>query len=1001
MKFVDCLQKNFRRKYKGEKQYNEKIIEFNSETLSKQLISACADLDDSASKDRIVKSVTVSINYDYNENTALFDNIQLSLDDAGDRCSYDENRNIKSILDSSNNQTLIKTTDHNEIESITSPKNYTSTVEYSTVNHHIPVKSIIPLPDGKLMISYEYDKFHNVIKTTASSNDESGKIVEQNYAYTSDGNYLKSATNVFGNTIKYEYNKKNGNLESVTDAKGNIIEYEYDRVGRLIKAKNKSSEPKDRDTEPKITYKNGMISSISHNNDEKNCVVYNFDYDNFGKLEKTSVGAQTLSENTYDAHNGLLKKSTYGNGDEVQFDYDQYQRLIRKTCTKSQGESKEYTYSYNSNGIPFAINDKSRAETVNFEYDTSDRLVKKAYSTGTEIEYKYDEDNILKERSTKSTVVSFDTTVDFEQQGRLINSKTYFNEFTINRDLWYDNICRLEGVSSIQIEPNQGGVQSKFTYVDVSDTNKTSALIKSVAYQKSTNNDFDTWEDLEISYSYEYDANCNITKIFENSVEKVSYEYDAHNQLIRENNTLIGKTIAYEYDFGGHILSKKEYAYSTEDLGEILNEITYDYSDKNRKDKLTSFNGETFTYDKIGNPLTYRDGITMTWAQGYKLEQISKSGLDISFEYGFDGIRRKKTVNGKVTEFITGGIKVIAEKTEDRVLAFLTDGNGNTYGFVLNEVPHFYLKNIQGDIVGITDAAGNIEARYTYDSWGKLVSITDLEGNDVTDDSEHIGFLNPLRYRGYYYDQETGLYYLNARYYDPQTGRFINADSNLQGGLNLFAYCFNNPIGFADHNGKIPDPVEWMICIGSSIHYPRDMSTPLPARCSYNCWGWVLNKITGKFVNDNPLGYDRPNCTMDNLTTWTIQELEHLGAKGQALGELDDNALNSVTSTLLPNQYLVAMRADGNGAYHYMRYDNDSWTFKQYEGGMLCELVGITPNDDLAWSCYIANPFNGEVYWSTNNGTQEPVRYLPYKCKTRYIKVTLPLPREDSCCLIN
>lgn len=123
---------------------------------------------------------------------------------------------------------------------------------------------------------------------------------------------------------------------------------------------------------------------------------------------------------------------------------------------------------------------------------------------------------------------------------------------------------------------------------------------------------------------------------------------------------------------------------------------------------------------------------------------------------------------------------------------------------MLNEVARFYLKNLQGDVVGITDAAGNIEARYIYDSWGKLISITDSEGNDITGDSEHIGCINPLRYRGYYYDSETGLYYLNARYYDPHTGRFINADSNLHGGLNLFAYCINNPVNLNDYTGEDP-----------------------------------------------------------------------------------------------------------------------------------------------------------------------------------------------------
>jgi RHS repeat-associated protein len=146
------------------------------------------------------------------------------------------------------------------------------------------------------------------------------------------------------------------------------------------------------------------------------------------------------------------------------------------------------------------------------------------------------------------------------------------------------------------------------------------------------------------------------------------------------------------------------------------------------------------------------------------------------------------------------------------------DGNGETIGFNCNDTQYYYLKNVQGDVVGITDETGEIIAEYRYDSWGKLVSITDPSQNnlDVTNDTAHIGYANPVRYRGYYYDVETGLYYLNARYYDPETGRFISADDNLSD-LNLFRYCYNNPVIFYDPNGKIvylahgtfSDPETW------------------------------------------------------------------------------------------------------------------------------------------------------------------------------------------------
>ena len=175
--------------------------------------------------------------------------------------------------------------------------------------------------------------------------------------------------------------------------------------------------------------------------------------------------------------------------------------------------------------------------------------------------------------------------------------------------------------------------------------------------------------------------------------------------------------------------------------------------------------------------------------------------IDIAFKYDENGVRTQKTVNGVQTNFITSGIKLLAQKTGENVLLWQVDGNGNTIGFNYNNVPYFYMKNLQGDIIGITDTSGNIVARYTYDSWGKLISIKDASNVDKITDTTFIGYINPLRYRGYYYDSETGFYYLNARYYDPEIGRFINADETLDGGYNLFEYCYNNPVNAFDPEG--------------------------------------------------------------------------------------------------------------------------------------------------------------------------------------------------------
>ena len=127
---------------------------------------------------------------------------------------------------------------------------------------------------------------------------------------------------------------------------------------------------------------------------------------------------------------------------------------------------------------------------------------------------------------------------------------------------------------------------------------------------------------------------------------------------------------------------------------------------------------------------------------------------------------------------------------------YIYDSNGEIVGFTYNEVPYYYLKNQQGDVYKIVDQDGEVVGSYTYDPWGKVLTCTGTMAE-----------INPIRYRSYYYDTETGYYYLQSRYYDPELGRFISADSYAstgQGilGHNVFAYCLNNPIAQKDQFGN-------------------------------------------------------------------------------------------------------------------------------------------------------------------------------------------------------
>ncbi|WP_411681920.1 RHS repeat-associated core domain-containing protein [Clostridium thailandense] len=128
----------------------------------------------------------------------------------------------------------------------------------------------------------------------------------------------------------------------------------------------------------------------------------------------------------------------------------------------------------------------------------------------------------------------------------------------------------------------------------------------------------------------------------------------------------------------------------------------------------------------------------------------------------------------------------------------------------LNGVEYYYIRNGQGDIIGLFDNTTKQLVKYVYDTWGKLISIKDVNGVDVTNNTAHVAYKNPYRYRGYRYDNETELYYLNSRYYNLEWGRYINADA-VAGGTgillshNVFAYSMNNPANMVDPNGYLAD----------------------------------------------------------------------------------------------------------------------------------------------------------------------------------------------------
>ena len=355
----------------------------------------------------------------------------------------------------------------------------------------------------------------------------------------------------------------------------------------------------------------------------------------------------------------------------------------------------------------------------------------------------------------------------------------------------------------------------------------------------------------DAKYNYDYDANGNITRIwrgntsFGNASEKYSYVYDSANQLVRENlyygsGNSSNATITYEYDIWGNLLNKKIYAYTVGTLGTARETVPYAYTNSAWKDQLTSYDGESITYDASGNPTNYL-GATLVW-EGQRLKSYTpkdaSSGRANSYVYSYDenGIRTRKTIGSTVTDYyyngtlLMGTVKTTTNSdgsTTTSKLRFSYDADGKVVAVNYNGNYYYYLRNAQSDIVKLIDKTGATVVEYTYDSWGKLLSTSGSLASTL-------GKNNPFRYRGYVYDEETGFYYVSSRYYDPEIGRFINADDIAYLGMrgltsyNLFAYCGNNPVMGYDPYGTFDwssfgKGAGWLaigitaICVGVSV----------------------------------------------------------------------------------------------------------------------------------------------------------------------------------------
>ncbi len=377
----------------------------------------------------------------------------------------------------------------------------------------------------------------------------------------------------------------------------------------------------------------------------------------------------------------------------------------------------------------------------------------------------------------------------------------------------------------------------------------------------------------------------NIEKIYKNGELSVRYTYDKLNRLIREDNKAFGKTWLMTYDTNGNILYKKETSYTLKADLEGSTFTTADYWYEGQR--LWRYNGAYIEYNGSDTrPYYYRDK-SMAWAKGGQLASYNGHTFtydtqgrrltkdNITFTYDSQG-RVVKQSNG--LEFFYDHTGVVAVKY-----------NGNMY---------FYRKDVQGNIVAIVDSSGWLMVEYNYDAWGR---------NTCSDESTvNLGTLNPFRYRGYYYDTETKLYYLHTRYYDPEIGRFISIDGieyldpETINGLNLYAYCNNNPVMNIDPNGTWSWKKFWRGVIGVATVIGATLVTAFTAGFAAAALGIALgvgNALVGATMIGAAIG-GLVSGGMELISQGIASDFESLNLWGLAIESFTGAAYGAATGII-------------------------------------------------------------------------------------------------------
>jgi RHS repeat-associated protein len=717
---------------------------------------------------------------------------------------------------------------------------------------------------------YTLDANYNVL-----TENTSGSIGTN--TYDSNGNLL-TTIDTEGNTQTYTYTDY-GNVKTYTDSKGKTITYMYDSKGDL------------------------KMIEIPDNNADGGKLVTELDYDEFGDIQSAIHPDGSTQFHTIDyvkSAKTVTSFDIFGNSTFLETDFN------GNVLEEKDGNNKIYSYIYNSKNeieqvtdpklgvTEYGFDDNGNVNLIlnarNFEseylYNKEGVLTEETNEIGQTTIYKYDSNGNLNEillPSHKKIIKSYDeldrvTEVysndsliwKFNYEGDKLLSVNHltdlYKSFTYNENNLKNSIREGNNLLEYSYNEEQNISQVKYTIGSASPLvldyslldglktqeikrngeslanfqYKTNGLIEKISYanesfisiqyenerisEYSINNYSDQVLD---DYTYEYDANNNIKKI--TSRDGITeYEYDELNQLITEKLPN-GNLLSYEYDEVGNRKKKSIIKNG------VTSEINYEYNGSNQLMKVGSQN---YQYDTNGN-LIFDGNESFIFNDFNQLEEIKdvNGSTIVRFTYDEEGKRiSKKTSEGTILYYYDRDRVLYETDSENKVLREYTyDDKGHPLTLTKNGNTYYYLFNYRGDVIALTDLNGNVVASYSYDAWGNILTQS---GSMATE--------NPYRYAGYRYDENTKLYYLMARYYNPDKGVFLTHDP-VRGELdnpitlNGYNYANNNPVMNIDPSGMIFETLLDLASIGYSTY--QLIKNPTWKTAGYLIWDIAATAI--------------------------------------------------------------------------------------------------------------------------------------------------------------